>query len=337
MVQEPRVRHLRLMVQNLIHRSLVVAAFALILCQCGGASDPGDTGGNGGAGGEGGAAQSGGGAGKSTGGSGGAMTGNVGGGGSSMQGGSGGSTNSGGSAGGAAGPSGGAAGGSTVAGRTSPAGSTDLLAFIPFDEGTGNYGRDTSGAKNDVILVGTDNGSLWTDGKIGKAAAVGDIFAMIRNSVSLEAIVKNNAVSVSAWIYPTKFDDVTNKPQFIVGRQLGTTANDQFGIGLWNVGKPGFTVGNATLIAAMAVPLNEWTHVAATYDGVTATLFVNGKVVKSDALAVTLSPETNRILIGADSNSVAGEAGERLFGRIDEVALYASALSVADVAKLAAP
>jgi hypothetical protein len=246
-------------------------------------------------------------------------------------GGSGGSSSTGGSAGGMAGNS------TTGTGKASPAGTDGLLAFIPFDEGKGNYGRDVSSNKNDAILVGTDNGKIWAEGKFGSAAVIGEIFVMIKTSPSLEALVTNNAVSTSAWIYPTAFDTVMMKPQFIIGRQQGKEADDQFGLALWNVGKPGFTVGSKSVIADDAVPLNTWTHVAATYDGDTAILYVNGKVSKVLSIASPISAVTSRILVGADANGEAGDAGERLTGRIDEVSLYSRTLTAAEIGKLAAP
>jgi hypothetical protein len=222
-------------------------------------------------------------------------------------------------------------------GKQSPAGADKLLAFIPFDEGQGNYGRDTSGNKNDAIVVGSDNGKIWGEGKVGKGVVIGEIFAMMRTSASLEALVTNNAVSTSAWIYPVAFDTVAMKPQFIIGRQLGKEADDQFGLALWNVGKPGFTVGATSVIGDKGLPLNTWTHVAATYDGDTAILYVNGKAVKTEAISMPIAAVTSRILIGADANGEAGDAGERLNGRIDEVSLYARALSAEEIGKLAAP
>ena len=66
-----------------------------------------------------------------------------------------------------------------------------------------------------------------------------------------------------------------------------------------------------------AVPLNGWTHLAATYDGTTLRLYVNGSLVGSRAVANPLLTSTGVLRFGG--NNVWGEF---FAGRIDEVRLY---------------
>ena len=84
---------------------------------------------------------------------------------------------------------------------------------------------------------------------------------------------------------------------------------------------------------AAALPLNTWTHLAATYDGTTLRLFVNGSLVGSRAVASPLLTSTGVLRFGG--NSVWGEF---FAGRIDEVRLYNRALTAAEIqADMAAP
>ena len=81
------------------------------------------------------------------------------------------------------------------------------------------------------------------------------------------------------------------------------------------------------------LPLNTWTHLAATYDGTTLRLYVNGSQVGSRAVASPLLTSTGVLRFGG--NSVWGEF---FAGRIDEVRLYNRALTAAEIqADMAAP
>ncbi len=72
-----------------------------------------------------------------------------------------------------------------------------------------------------------------------------------------------------------------------------------------------------------AVPLNTWTHLAATYDGTTLRLFVNGTQVGTRAVAGALLTSTGALRIGGNSLW-----GEYFQGSLDEIRVYNRALSV---------
>jgi hypothetical protein len=76
------------------------------------------------------------------------------------------------------------------------------------------------------------------------------------------------------------------------------------------------------------VTLNQWTHVVGTYDGTTARLYVNGALVASTGAGLTQN--TQRPLRIASGTT---ETTPQFFlpGRVDEVAVYASALAAARV------
>src|SRR5205823_3984489 len=72
--------------------------------------------------------------------------------------------------------------------------------------------------------------------------------------------------------------------------------------------------------------LNTWTHLAATFDGATVRLYVNGAEAVSQAQTAPLTPTAGTLQIGADSYT-----GENFAGRIDEVRIYNRALSAAEI------
>src|SRR5207244_1303537 len=72
--------------------------------------------------------------------------------------------------------------------------------------------------------------------------------------------------------------------------------------------------------------LNTWTHLAATFDGATVRLYVNGAETVSQVQTAALTPTAGTLQIGADSYT-----GENFAGRIDEVRIYNRALSAAEI------
>ena len=79
--------------------------------------------------------------------------------------------------------------------------------------------------------------------------------------------------------------------------------------------------GTATL------PTNTWTHLAATFDGTTLRLYVNGAQVSSVAKTGSIVTSTNPLQIGGDNIY-----GQYFAGLIDDVRVYNSALSQSEIA-----
>src|SRR5262249_37489705 len=75
-----------------------------------------------------------------------------------------------------------------------------------------------------------------------------------------------------------------------------------------------------------ALTANTWAHLAATYDGATTRIYVNGTLVTNKAQTGTITTSTNPLQIGGDSLY-----GGYFAGRIDEVRIYNRALSVAEI------
>lgn len=95
---------------------------------------------------------------------------------------------------------------------------------------------------------------------------------------------------------------------------------------------PGVT-GDTSSSGASSVPLdfNEWTHVAATYDGHTARVYLNGEETGSHAQAGTIPVEGSRVLVGAHDTPADRNP---LLGSVDEVRLYDRALSAEEIRQL---
>ena len=83
-----------------------------------------------------------------------------------------------------------------------------------------------------------------------------------------------------------------------------------------------FTSTDNGLAGTKAITLNAWSHVASTWDGTTARLYINGTEVARSALSGTAATSTGALRIGG--NNVWAEWFK---GVIDEVRVYSRALS----------
>jgi hypothetical protein len=133
-------------------------------------------------------------------------------------------------------------------------------------------------------------------------------------------------MTLEAWVYPTAsmsgWDTVIMKEQ-TGGNAYALSANSDSNI-------PNATVNvggtDRQLRAGSYLPANKWSHVAATYNGSTQRLYVNGAQVgaRSQTGAITLSNGALRI----GGNSV---WGSYFNGYIDEVRVYNRELSQAEI------
>jgi chitodextrinase len=82
----------------------------------------------------------------------------------------------------------------------------------------------------------------------------------------------------------------------------------------------------AEAIGPNALTLNTWAHLAATYNGATVRLYVNGVQVASRAQTGAIATSTNPLQIGGDTIY-----GQYFAGRIDEARIYNRALSVTEI------
>jgi hypothetical protein len=85
-------------------------------------------------------------------------------------------------------------------------------------------------------------------------------------------------------------------------------------------------VGEAILKGTAGLALNSWTYLAATYDGASLRLYVNGVQVATSAVSGAIATTAGPLQIGG--NNVWSEWFK---GTIDDVRVYNRALSAAEV------
>ena len=204
---------------------------------------------------------------------------------------------------------------------------TSLVAHWPFDEGAGDRAADASGHGNDATIR---NGG-WGDGKQGGALQMpgGNIGIVI---VPLSDSLRSTAdgITLMAWTHRTALHNVAvvshGYPALFFGFH-----GERF---KWQ-----FTRANGRVTACYADPKyvassDQWIHVAATYNGWIARLYADGVEVCSRwAWGAQAMPEAPFTLSGYLNDS--GQIVDEITGRLDDVRIYARALSPAEIREAA--
>lgn len=194
-----------------------------------------------------------------------------------------------------------------------------LLGWWKLDEGSGAVALDSSGKGND----GTLQQAQWTQGKAGSALSFsGGSYLAVPDSPSLRA--GSDGMTVALWL---NTDDVANSDERIVARG-----------NLWdlkmNSSYPQLTMQGVGYAAMNdALQLAQWHHIAFTWDGATVKAYLDGA---PEALGTNtfstgkIAADTLGLVVGRTINGTSP-----CTCRVDELRIYARALSAAEIAALA--
>src|SRR5690606_4639767 len=131
--------------------------------------------------------------------------------------------------------------------------------------------------------------------------------------------ITGNQITLEAWVYPIQFRNYVHEAHII---SKETNSPDYgFMLRTGDNGRLNFNAGNGnwneTTTPNSVISLNKWQHVAATYDGVTTRIYVNGTEVHSQNRTFTIGNSGNNLTIGGYPNG-----GGNFNGRIDEVKVW---------------
>jgi hypothetical protein len=177
-----------------------------------------------------------------------------------------------------------------------------------FEEGSGGTTADASGSGNTLTL--STSGVAWTtSGHTGKALNF-DGASGYAEALDSPTLNPREEISISAWVYLTGNAAGTN-----------TVVVKELQYGLWiTSGQVVISIQTETGpawsgVGGGGVPLNTWTHVKGTYDGVALRTFVNGQMT-------SLTPYANGVIRRTSNPLRIGSrnpASQHFAGRIDEV------------------
>lgn len=193
-----------------------------------------------------------------------------------------------------------------------------LVFYLPFDEGKDDTAEDKSGNGNNGAIKG---GAKWVDGKSGKALEFNgaDSFVEVQHSDSLNLTAE---LTVAGWLNvheKVQYGGIIDKWEQAANSFKGYLLQSSTGYAA------GMLVGSGGAYVAVRLedaPLEEWIHIAMTWDGKTMTAYLNGK--EYGAEDVVMQPAVaGPMFIGKRAHG----ANAFFKGVIDELAIFNKALS----------
>lgn len=201
-----------------------------------------------------------------------------------------------------------------------------LMLYLPFDKDDGDKSIDASG--NDLEAV--FHGATWSkDGKIGGCIHLADTEKYVEIAAVPELDI-TDAITIQTWFLPEQNQGDSN----LMGRRTGgnvggyclqwssnPTKSPQIETWMY-VGKWQGSRSKQTI----KPDLNEWHHVASTYDGDKVRQYIDGKLDVEYSAPGKLNSVDIVFRIGRSQTPLAGTVGY-----VDEVAIYNRALSEDEV------
>ena len=198
---------------------------------------------------------------------------------------------------------------------------TGLVAAYSFEEGSGNTVADRSGQGNHGVI----SGASWSSrGKFGNALYFNrNDWVTVNDSASLNL---TTGMTLEAWVYPTR--STSGWRCVLLKEQTDGLVYSLFANSDANQPSTGIRVGNAdqNLAGGPWLATYQWVHLAATYDGTTQRLYVNGSEVANRRISGSIQTSNGVLRIGGNSIW-----GEYFNGRIDEVRIYNRTLNASEI------
>ena len=200
-----------------------------------------------------------------------------------------------------------------------------LVLYLPFDSEEDDLITDYSGWQND----GTATGTVFTqDGVVGGACEFDgvDDYILFGATASLNV---SNRMTLAAWFYANDTDQQPIIEWANGGAHMWTQV-----IGYqWQGRGTGANLcqpGTDHVISIDNPPIQQWHHLAVTYDGLTGVgqVYLDGTLAKEEYMGLFMPGTEGELYVGARTGSV------YFNGRLDEVRIYNRPLSAQEVSNL---
>jgi len=200
------------------------------------------------------------------------------------------------------------------------------VAHWKLNEGDGTVVNDSAGS-----ITGTVHGAAWVDGRVGGALGFDGVDDYV--DCGTDDALAPERMTVAFWIWAE--EPLWNRS--ILGKATSMSFDRDYTFTTDNGMKLEFSFGESAWkrVAVQtkgALPVGQWVHVAATRDGATASLYLNGQLESSAAYLFPVTSKGQGLRIGS-IGTTDGWAGF-FKGRIDEVRIYDRALAAEDIQEL---
>lgn len=204
-------------------------------------------------------------------------------------------------------------------------GPEDAAGIWLFDEGEGETAYDSSDNGNDGEIVDGN----WTSGKFGKALQFNGESTVVKIPDSKNLDLETE-VTIVAWVDAGKpklaWPNIVSKGADVTPENYAVfiSTADSFVHFPMNPGGPRVWVNSPN----GSFDLGKWQHVAATYDGKSGKIYVDGKKVQENPHSGNLLPNDMIFRIGNG-----GSLGQAYWwnGVMDDVAIFNKALSEQEI------
>jgi hypothetical protein len=201
-----------------------------------------------------------------------------------------------------------------------------LIAYYPFN---GNA-NDVSGNNNN----GTVNGATLTTDRFGKANKAylfdgNSAYIYVPNSPSLQSPGSTNTITQAAWVYLNGMSNI-GSPDGPITMKSDTRDNGfmyRMTIGGSNTLVASYIDWYHPAAASYTFNLHTWYFLVTTYDGSVGKCYINGTLIGSTTLDLTIPTDNLPLIMGMDSPG----AYEYFNGVIDDLRIYNRALTEAEI------
>ncbi len=193
-----------------------------------------------------------------------------------------------------------------------------LYGHWRMNETSGKNANELVTSTNDPVAYHLNTGvyqasqdPLWRSDGISNGALLFDGYSTYITRTPDKIPVPNKAITVEAWVAPRNFENGHEGRLSAIVNQHNREAKEGFILGNFRHGTWGFQFGTGAnwreITSDTQLPLNEWSHITATYESATgqAALYQNGRQVASYNFPAgeTIVPSNTDLLIGKNNQS----------------------------------
>jgi PKD repeat protein len=198
--------------------------------------------------------------------------------------------------------------------------SGSLVAAYNFDQGSGTFLTDVSGNGNNGII----SNAQWTStGKYGGALSFNGSTNSLVTIPNASMLDFSQGMTLEAWVDPTSLQSPDNGVCAALSKE-DLSAASGISYSLYAANGNGAPPAGHVLVngsdqsaqAASALPLNQWTFLATTFNGSTLKMYVNGNLVSTQTVSGSITETNDPLTIGGDA------LGAMFTGQIDNVRIY---------------